>query len=533
MKITCPKISSLFLFIWAWHLCSAAPDIAPKITIVMVVDQFAYHYFPKLQKHFKYGFKRLLDNGIVYTNATHPHGVPETTTGHCSISTGCYPKDHGGVTNEWLDQKGNALRFENGKNPAQEKADHHLMVDSLSDQFLQFMSPTVPTNVFSLSIKAHPAIAMAGKTGKAIWFDNKKGEFCSSKKYFENLPVWAAAFNKKIDQRYAGYTWKTCYKTDAPAYNYPHIKNYRFAGSKESFINKSFSSTPTPFSFLIKTPIANQMLLDFAKECVNTNLNTQANDRMLLWVSLSQLDLLTHLFGPDSLESTDSIYHLDRQINDFITFIHRKVGASNCLFVLTADHGIAPIPEIQQLKGFPMAKRIMAEPLIKEMNQEVEKSFKISNIVKAFDPNSFRLNNELFTTLEPKTQNAILIKLRNFLRNYPGIANAWTYQELTNTPARLNQFTSFYKTQLFPGRVGEIIVQPAPYCQITSYPTGTSHCTPYDYDTHVPLIFYQPGKLTHKVINKRVLMPQLPVTLARLLHITKPSASPFDILPGF
>ena len=39
-------------------------DDPPKLTVVVVIDQFAFHYIPKLQKHFKYGLKDLLNNGI-------------------------------------------------------------------------------------------------------------------------------------------------------------------------------------------------------------------------------------------------------------------------------------------------------------------------------------------------------------------------------------------------------------------------------------------------------------------------------------
>lgn len=543
------RLLVLLCFLWLlWPQPNhGAPVQAPKITVVLIVDQFAYHYIPKLKHHFKFGLKKLLTNGIVYTKALHPHGIPETTTGHLAISTGCYPKDHGGVTNQWINTNGEKIPFEDDtssqasilpatNNPVG-KSDHQLMVDTLSDQFLLQTTPQTPTKVFALGLKAYSPIALAGKMGKAFWFDPKHNFFASSKKYFSEFPDWANSFNKEIPKNYYNYTWQLCYKPTNSAYNYPYIKNYEFAGSKESYINKSYTTLKkkekTPSSFLIKTPAANTMLLDFAKACINSNLNTQSNDRLLLWVSLSQLDLLTHLFGPDSLETIDTIYHLDRQIDEFVSFLHKKVGASNCLFILTSDHGVAPIPEIQKKKGISTARRIMAQPLIDKMNTKIEKQFGIKNIVLAFEPNSFRLDLFVLASLDHQTQKAILKTLQELLRNTPGIKDAWSYQELAQKDVYLNQFAGFYKTQLFPSRIGEIICQPAPYCQITTYATGTSHCTPYDYDTHVPLIFYQPGKLAPKNIHKKVFVQQLPVTLAHLLHITKPSASPFDILPGF
>ncbi len=526
----------------------AALDQAPKLTVVLVIDQCAYHYFPKLKNNFKYGFKELLQRGIVYTQAYHPHGIPETTTGHHAISTGCYPKDHGGVTNQWLDYDDKKIRYEADSNKDAEliphtsqnqggKSGRNTMVDTFTDQFLQFHSRHIPAKSFALSIKDYSAISVAGKMGKALWFDDQIGTFVSSKMYFDALPQWVEAFNKKIHPLCTRYVWKPAFAPDSPAYNYPFIRNYEFAGASESYINKSpFKINPPKaarYFSLVRTPFANAMLLTLAKICIEQNLNLQNNERMLLWISLSQLDFLTHLFGPDSMESIDTMYHLDRQIDDFITFLHRKVGAGNCLLVVTADHGVGPIPELQRKKGLPSAQRIMAKKLIAAMNNEVEEKLGIENIVKNFEPNSFRLNHEIFDTLPQAKQQEVLDTLVVFLKQYPGIKNAWTYQRLISKNTRQQQFTNFYKNQCFPQRIGEIICLPEPYCQITNYKTGTSHCTPYEYDTHVPLFLYRLNKLRPQVITEKVLIPQLPVTLARLLHITKPSASGFDVLPGF
>lgn len=548
-----------------------ALDKAPQLTVVIVIDQGAYHYFPKLKNNLRYGFKDLLRHGVVYTKAFHPHFVPETTPGHHAISTGCYPKDHGGVTNQWFDEAGKKVNFEmdhhedaqivpqapniqqfrlkNGETLTSKSFTHHhnptdiegksgrnTMVDNLSDQFLQFDSPNNPAHVFALSIKAYPAIALAGKMGKALWFDEHRGIFISSKKYFQTLPKWVEHFNNKTHDSLASYQWNSAYPMSAPEYDFPFIHNYEFTKASESYIGK-FPTKITPYGApryfsLIRTPIANSVLFELAKACINQNLSPKSHDRMLLWISLSQLDLLTHLFGPDSMESIDSIYQLDRQIQDFITFINHKVGAPNCLIALTADHGIAPIPEIQQKKGFKTARRILAQNLIKLMNDQVLEKCKIPNIVTQFEPNSFWFNKETYQQLQQEKKTQIITVITDFLKKYPGIKNAWSYEELAQKDVRNQPFAQYAKMQLFQGRVGDIICLPNPYCQITNYEAGTGHSTPYNYDTHVPLILYQPNTLAPRIIHEKVYTQQLPVTLAKLLHISHPSASCFDILPG-
>src|SRR3989338_1677657 len=74
----------------------------PKLSVIIIIDQFAYHYLPKLKNHFRYGFKHLIKNGINYVNAYHPHGIPETTPGHNALNTGVLPNVHAAIGNKWI-----------------------------------------------------------------------------------------------------------------------------------------------------------------------------------------------------------------------------------------------------------------------------------------------------------------------------------------------------------------------------------------------------------------------------------------------
>src|SRR6266446_1474998 len=76
----------------------------PRLTVVLVIDQFAYHYINKLYPQLKYGLRYLLDNGVVYTNAHMPHAQPSTATGHAGLNTGTYAERHGFITNAWYEK---------------------------------------------------------------------------------------------------------------------------------------------------------------------------------------------------------------------------------------------------------------------------------------------------------------------------------------------------------------------------------------------------------------------------------------------
>lgn len=500
----------------------------PKIMIVLVIDQFAHHYIPKLQTHFKDGFKLFLTKGICYENAHQPHGAPSTAPGHAAISTGTIPFDHGIVLNSWIDEHGNKITFGNDDSPHAKlltstrennigKSSHHLLVDTLSDNVMLYSTDAQKNNVFSLSYKARAAIALAGKRGHAIWFDAHAQQFTSSKAYFNYLPSWVNTFNQTIKQQIL-LPWKLRFAPHDRAYAYDFIHDSTYATQQK----KSVSNTTSLF---LRTPAANKMLLDLAQKCIINNFSNEDKGTFLLWVSLSSLDMLGHEYGPHSLKIIDMLYHLDKQIGDFIHFCEKYVGAKNTCFVLTADHGVAPIPELLQKQGLSLAHRTHIKPFIKKINAYIERKYGISNTVKFFKANQFYLNQHVLLQYPH-----LLQKLKKFLKKQRGIKNIWTRNELLEASFAPDSLELLFKNQCHPTHSGDLICMSQPFCAITKHSTGTSHRSPYDYDTHVPLIIYQ-NRCNAQHIVDRVWIPQLPVTLAKIIGVPKPSSARYDCLP--
>ena len=67
----------------------------------------------------------------------------------------------------------------------------------------------------------------------------------------------------------------------------------------------------------------------------------------LLAVSFSTTDAVGHRFGPDSRELHDQIVRLDRYLGIFIDSLYQLRDSSRIVFALTADHGVAPYPELR------------------------------------------------------------------------------------------------------------------------------------------------------------------------------------------
>lgn len=536
---------------------AVAPEQPPKLVVVIVIDQFAHHYLNKLSPFFCDGFKFLLTNGICYDKAYQPHGAPSTAPGHAGLSTGTIPHDHGVILNGWLDEEGEKVTFSDDASPTAEvfnaptgsigKSAHQVMVETLSDSLMLASSPEKKHTVFSLSYKARAAICMAGKRGNPIWFDTKSIQFTSSKAFFEKLPEWVEAFNKKHTiAKKTCVDWKLRFNKDSQAYNFPFINNRTFATYKQKLAGTTINLNRDAniiaadadddddfahvhgASLFLKTPAANKMLLDFAQTCLCKNFSRTQSGTFLLWVSLSSLDMLGHKYGPDSLEVIDMLYHLDKQLGTFITFCQRQAGAKDTLFALTADHGVESIPEVLQKKGFSLAKRIAAKSLIKKMNAYIERKYGIQEGIAYFKVNQFYLNTK---TVPTNQRNGILQALKNFMRKQPGVKNVWTRDELLAAFFNESDIENLFKNQCHPTRSGDLICMPHAFCALSKHTSGTAHRTSYDHDTHIPLILYRQGSGKACSISQRVWAPQLPVTLAQLIGVPKPSSARFECLP--
>ena len=79
------------------------PNAAPRLILVLAVDQFRYDYLTRFAPLFEGGFRWLLKNGAIFSNANYRHASNETGPGHSVLLTGRHGSHSGVVANEWYD----------------------------------------------------------------------------------------------------------------------------------------------------------------------------------------------------------------------------------------------------------------------------------------------------------------------------------------------------------------------------------------------------------------------------------------------
>ena len=532
---------------------AATPQVPPQLTLVFVIDQFAYHYLYKIRPFLSAGIKTLLDNGVLYTHATHPHGVPTTACGHAAIGCGAYAKHHGLVGNSWVNKIGDVIEstFDTPEHsaifkpngdvwPDRGASSKQLMVDNLSDSFaLTASGPQTKKMVFSFAFKDRAAIMMGGKMGKSFWFDEKGNGLTSSKAYFDKLPQWLIDYNKNNAPVFGQeLRWHPVHDLNGPAYNFAQKDNYAhcvigpLCNQAFTLKNPGIGTHEDPYEMFEKTPHADALVVGAVKECLTQNFTGKPDESCLLWLSFSSLDLAGHYYGPHSIEALDMVYQIDQRIQELLDFVAKKYPGITPLVALTADHGVMPIPEVLNDEGFQLPVRIDAKKLVEELNAIAKNEFGIDKIIKLVKTPQVFFDKQALKTLSKPLRRTLTTRLAEFIRTKPYIKRVWTHYDHNQAASQSDFYSELFFNQYYKGRSPHITCLAAPYHMLTTHEKGTSHDTPYLYDVHVPLVVWRKGSIEKKTISDPVRVLQLPTTLAHILNIQCPSADERDPLPG-
>ncbi len=524
----------------------------PPITVVCVVDQLSEHVLARHRHLLSGGIRRLLDEGAYFSHAYHPHSQPETATGHALISTGAYAKTHGLIANEWytpLGKKTNAcdepdLAFGKVFAPTDKtgKSARFLVAPTLADSCRN--SPHKHA-VIAISLKSRAAIPLAGHLGLPIWFDTKGGVFTSSSAFCTQLPPWVTAMNNHLastlhEQKLTH--WTPQFPASSEKYQWVDPLTYKYAGNAFSLIRE-----PQPFTkpdgsryyhLFEQMADSSQAIMRLGLLAATLHKKHYRKKPLLLFISLSNFDYAGHYYGPYSKETIDILYAIDNQLEHFMNSIETLYGADNCLWALTADHGVTQIPELLRQQGNPKSQRLDANHILAELNRLMYASFDVKNLFKATLPPHFYIDQDKWVTIGQTTQTAIINATKSYLNSIKGIKHAWHESDLV-APDFASQYEPhdralWFAVQYMSGRSGDFVVQVQPHTQISVYPKGTSHDTPYDQDVRVPLIFAGPS-ISPGQYKDKFSMRHFAPTLAKLIDVPVPAEAPkeslFELLP--
>ena len=536
---------------WAWTIllfavgcASTAPPApvtggTPQLVVVFVVDGLPERQVVDYRDQFSPdGFERFFTRGAWFTNANYGYAYTVTSPGHSTIVTGAYPHRSGIVGNEWIDPASGASETsvsdasapflgEEGAG-AETGSPAKLRVESLGDVLRR---QDERSKVISISNKGYSAILTAGRRGTAYALRPRTGEYSSTAYYMKALPPWVAEFNaSKPADKYFGLEWRPVLDDAAYSRSLPDERKWYAKGGK--LPRKVGEGREKPdaayYTELLGTPFADDLELQFARAAIAGERLGRRGSPDLLVICLSAHDHVNHAYGAESRLSHDHVLQLDRMLAEFFGDLDTTVGRENYLAVLTADHGFMPAPEHSQSLGRD-AGRVSAARLSAKVNAGLAPRFGAGTWLGPWSAHGVILNHALIKA-RGVDAGALAEEARKLLAAEPGVAVAYTREELESGSAKGAPLFEAMANSFDRERSPDIVVALKPYWMFGTG-RGTTHGSPYEYDTNVPLLFYGPPWILPGRIDRRVEMSGVAPTLARLLHVPAPAASEGQVLP--
>jgi len=507
----------------------------PKLVIGIVIDQMRYDYLTRFyDKYTDKGFKRLINEGFSCKNAHFNYIPTYTAVGHTSIYTGTTPMYHGVIGNNWYDKYKKKYiycvdddDFESvGTTDGGKKSPHRMLVTTITDELRLHQNMNGKT--VSIAIKDRSSVLPAGHTANAAYWYNGEGDgkWITSSFYMKELPNWVQRFNdlKKPDM-YLSKPWNTLYD----------INSYTESISDDNAYERRFKGEEAPVfphnlpelkqknggnELLKATPFGNSFTADFAKAAILGEQLGQDGFTDFLAISFSSTDYIGHQFGVDAKEIEDTYLRLDKELASFFNFLDEKVGKGNYTLFLTADHAAVQVPSYLQDLKIPSGY-FDAKGFKKFVNTITLNRFKSDNLVENISNFQIFLNKKKIKVLDLDIHKVVKILVDetiNFEGVYKTVA-AQTLQQSNFTSGVLQLLQNGYNQKFS----GDVLIIPNP--SIVSYPhSGSTHGSGYNYDTHVPLIFYGKGIKKGKT-SRYIPIIDIAPTLSNLLQISLPNAA--------
>src|SRR5579885_728581 len=496
----------------------------PRLTVVIVSEQFRPDYFEQFRASFSAGgFRRLLEGGSVFRNCRYEYAATFPASGAAVLSTGAYPELSGIPAEHWYDRQKHqvvsavedASYFTVGSGQPRRPgaSPRKLLAGTIADQLR--LATAGRSRAVSISLRDQTAVLFGGAKPAGCYWMDEGGRFVTSSYYSDTLPQWAEAFNKTHPAlRFRGQPWTAA---GAP----PSAPPLRVLAPVDPINLQEF------FAAFLASPFAVDEEFDFAQEAIAAEKLGEGPSGDLLVLSVSSPFLLGLETGAQSPLVRDLVVRLDRRMEEFFTWLDSRYGVGQVCIAFTATQGLPDSPESLDAGGLH-AERVSGEQVAAAVNSRLTALYGraprgLSSYVEKYVFPWLYLRQEV-TELYPDAARLA----GEAAMSVPGVAGYLV-------PNGRSSFLTRETRQLLArcwsaGRAGDVLIAYQPY-HFESFGNGRGVApgSLYNYDTVVPLLLYGPA--LHADIFDAVVNPaDFAPTLAAALDIPPPSSANGQVL---
>ena len=400
----------------------------------------------------------------------------------------------------------------------------NLRVPTVGDRLLE-TSPGA--RVVSLSAKDRSAILLAGRDERhaTYWYDQDQGRFVTSPFY---RPPSAAkgivdAYNRTqagplLPARF-GLFWKALPPPSpsgiAASWPQPtaNLLDYQLPSNGLGWDHTLTVNPRGYFSSLYYSPFTDDLVAELALTFVEDETFGLGRRRApdLLQLSFSAQDVVSHSYGTESEENLDVLRRLDLHLGRLLAALERRVGRDAVVLALSADHGFPVIPEAERQRNpsfrggrllssdraFPNFIERLNDLLAGELCLEAQ-----SRVIFGADGFNLIYNRPAFPfksragSCGPADREVTGADVDRVLPAVmgrffgPEIDAVYLVSQRDRWPSD-SPVTEFVRNDFDPERSGDAFFIPR-YGVMTHWDParGAMHGSHFDYDTHVPLLFW-------------------------------------------
>ncbi len=535
------KSSSRKLIVLLLLFCACGKTFAqttqpdkPKLIILVVVEQMRYEYLERFSPHFSSGgFKKLMYSGTHCVDAHVNFAYGQSASGFATILTGTTPANHGIIGNSWYNRRSKSRvncvsdddypSIGTDTHEEYEVSAKNLLASTYGDELIT--QGFGRSRSYTISLDQQSAVLCSGhKSNGTFWLNEYTGNWMSGTYYNSVLPNWLHNFNNKgLANIYTNRIWNTFlpitkYKesTRDDAKYEIGIRNqntfpYYLAKLKDPY---------KPFKILKQTPYGNSYVKDLAIELIEKEQLGKSSGTDFLTIAYTATEEIGNKFGCLSKEIEDTYVRLDFDLMFFLNYLETHIGKDNFLLIFTSNHGMSISPKCESQKSMKLGIFKPVETMYL-LDKHLDVTFGEDNWVEHYQDLQIYLNQ-----LSIKKHNLSIAEVEDdcseFLSQLAGIQSAIGSVWLANHNFCSNETYRMVDNSYNHERSANIFITLKPGWGEQTVESVGSHLSPYNYDTHVPLIWYG-WKMEPKIVRQPIEITDIIVSLCEITKTARPN----------
>ena len=496
---------------------TASAAQSPRLVVSIAIDQLRTDYLDAFSPLFSTdGFRRLLSEGRVFTNASYPFAPIDRASAIASIHTGVTPYYNSIVAQQWLDRE--TLRpvwcIDDQKYMGVKTGDTaspcSMQTSTLGDELK--VATEGKAVVWSIAPNRDAAVLAGGHAADgAVWIDDQSGRWCSSRYYYDILPGWVLHMNstegpsQTIDQ----LTWEP---TNDLVGNFSYFMHAR--------MNNSFSHNFTGahrFKEFKASALVNTAITDMARNCVSLNAMGADHVTDLLCLTYYAGNYDHRTLTECLMEIQDTYVRLDHELGRLINSFDKHYGRDNVLYVLTSTGYSDPENANYQKYRIPTGMLQMSRT-VNLLNMYLGALWGQGKYAEAFFRNQIFLNHSLLDQRRISLSDATK-RSQEFLTMLSGVRNVYTSLQLLTLS---DENTRKIRNGFNPERCGDLLIEAAPGWRIVNEETQEEELVRASF-IQFPIIFFGAG-IKAETVSMPVTTDRIAPTISRAIRIRAPNA---------